>query len=44
LKTGIDAKDLERFQLDSRYSVDDIPQKIKFYQDEMGNQKRVVVK
>ena len=39
LKTGLDAKDLDRYQLDSPYSVDEINEKIKFYQEEMNNSK-----
>lgn len=37
LKTGMNAKSLERFQLDSPYSVDEINTKIKLYQNEMSN-------
>lgn len=36
LKTGLDAKDLERFQLDSPYSLESIDEQIKIYQDEMS--------
>ncbi len=37
LKTGLDAKDLERFQLDSPYSIEDIAKQIKIYQDEISS-------
>jgi len=41
LKTGMDAKSLDRFQLDSPYSLDEINQKIKLYEDEMNNKENV---